>query len=341
MAASTAIAALQGSNSTSILGLPSTIDLFGVHVTPFTIILTLAIIVAGFAVAHGVRLVTLRYLGTRLPPDARKTTGRTIYYGIIAIALLSALGVSGLDLTGLFLAGGFAGIVIGFATQSLFSNLISGIFLHIDKPMKIGDPVLITGKLPDVAGVVVEVTALSSRLRMFDGTYVRLPNSDVFLSEIRNFSGAAARRVELVMGVSYDSDTQKAIGIIQQSLKSTPLVLVEPAPDVYVNDLGASAVNISIWCWAPFSVWFDVKKQLVEQLKRELDTQGIEIPFPQQVVYVRQEAKKKKNPRKGSQQNGGNDDGDNGGNNAAMPPGQSSSAGVNLEEVAAADDRDD
>ncbi len=252
MAASTVvvIAALQGSNSTassSIFGLPSTVDLFGVHVTPFSIILTLAIIVAGFAVAHGVRLVTLRYLGTRLPPDARKATGRTIYYGIIAIALLSALGVSGLDLTGLFLAGGFAGIVVGFATQSLFSNLISGIFLHIDKPMKIGDPVLVTGKLPDVAGVVVEVTALSSRLRMFDGTYERLPNSDVFLSEIRNFSGAAARRVELVIGVSYDSDLQKAIALIQQSLKSTPLVLAEPAPDVYVNDIGPFTVNINVW----------------------------------------------------------------------------------------------
>ena len=132
--------------------------------------------------------------GSRLPPDTRKGVGKVLYYVIIAIALLSALGVSGIDLSGLFLAGGIAGIVIGFATQSLFSNLISGIFLQIDKPMKIGDPVLITGKLPDVAGVVVEITTLSSRLRMFDGTYVRLPNSDVFLSEIRNYSGAAARR---------------------------------------------------------------------------------------------------------------------------------------------------
>jgi small-conductance mechanosensitive channel len=231
-----------------------------------------------------------------------------------------ALGVSGLDLSGLFLAGGFAGIVIGFATQSLFSNLISGIFLQIDKPMKIGDPVLITGKLPDVAGVVVEVTALSSRLRMFDGTYVRLPNSDVFLSEIRNFSGAAARRIELVIGVSYDSDTQKVIGIIQQSLKATPLVLVEPEPDVYVNDLSASAVNINIWCWVPFTVWFDMRKLLVEQIKGELDANGIEIPFPQQVVHVRQ-GRKKAPYWKGAPE-------------ATPPAGPGSSAGVNLEEAA-------
>jgi small-conductance mechanosensitive channel len=245
--------------------------------------------------------------------------GRTFYYGIIAVALLSALGVSGLDLSGLFLAGGIAGIVIGFAMQSLFSNLISGIFLHFDKPMKIGDPVLITGKLPDVAGVVVEVTALSTRVRMFDGTYVRLPNSDVFLSEIRNYSSAIARRVEFTIGVSYDSDTQKAIQVIRQTLKDTPLVLVEPEPDVYVHDLADSAVNINVWCWVPFSLWFDMRKQLVEQVMGALSAAGIEIPFPQRVVYLKKAGKKKRPGAPGTAEPPG--------------PGAGSSPGVNLEEM--------
>lgn len=249
-------------------------------------LLTIVIIVAGFAIAQAARTVTTKYVGTRLPPDTRRTLGKVIYYVIIAIALLSALGVSGLDLSGLFIAGGFAGIVIGFATQSLFSNLISGIFLQIDKPMKIGDPVLITGKLPDVAGVVVEVTTLSSRLRMFDGTYVRLPNSDVFLSEIRNYSSAAARRVEITVGIAYKEDVAKVVEIIRKNLKETPLVLVEPEPDIYINDFGDSAVNINVWCWVPFSVFFDVKNQLMQQIKYELDSNNIEIPFPQRVVYL-------------------------------------------------------
>ncbi|WP_415282871.1 mechanosensitive ion channel family protein [Candidatus Nitrososphaera sp. FF02] len=282
-------------------------------------LLTIIIIVAGFAIAHAVRLFTVKYFGNRLPPDTRKTVSRTFYYGIVAVALLSALGVSGLDLSGLFLAGGIAGIVIGFAMQSLFSNLISGIFLHFDKPMKIGDPVLITGKLPDVAGVVVEVTALSTRMRMFDGTYVRLPNSDVFLSEIRNYSGAVARRVEFAVGVSYDSDTQKVMQVIRQSLADTPLVLVEPAPDVYVDTLANSAVSINVWCWVPFSLWFDMRKQLVEQVMNALTKNGIEIPLPQHVVYLKKSTRRKK---PGTQA-------------AAEPPGPgaSSSSGVNLEEM--------
>jgi small-conductance mechanosensitive channel len=279
---------------TSALGIPGAIDLFGTPVAPLTILLTILVVVVGFAIAHFARIVSMRYIGSRLPSDTRRTLGKTLYYVIIAIALLSALGISGIDLSGVLLAGGIAGIVIGFATQSLFSNLISGVFLQIDKPMKIGDPVLITGKLPDVAGVVVEIATLSSRLRMFDGTYVRLPNSDVFLSEIRNYSGAAARRVEISVGIAYKEDVYKVVGIVRKSLKETPLVLVEPEPDVYIESLGDSAVNINVWCWVPFSVWFDMRKQIIQQIKRDLDSNGIEIPFPQRVVYLAKQGRRRK-----------------------------------------------
>lgn len=307
-------------NSTSFFGLPETVNILGTQVAPAAIIVTIILIVAGFAIAHGVRLFTAKYFKNRMPAETRKAVGRAFYYGIIAVALLSALGVSGLDLSGLFLAGGIAGIVIGLAMQSLFSNLISGIFLHLDKPMKIGDPVLITGKLPDVTGIVVEVTALSSRVRMFDGTYVRLPNSDVFMSEIRNYSGAVARRVEFSIGVSYDADTQKALQVIRQTLKDTPLVLVEPEPDVYVHDLADSWVSINVWCWVPFSLWFDMRKQLVEQVMRTLAASGIEIPFPQRVVYLKKGTKRKKPSAPGVPE--------------TPTPGASSSLGVNLEELA-------
>lgn len=287
---------MSAENTTS--SVPGTIDLFGTPVLPISILLTIAIIVAGFTVGHFARIGTTRYVGSRLPPDTRKMIGKVVYYVIIAIALMSALGFSGVNLSGLFLAGGIAGIVVGFATQSLFSNLISGIFLQMDKPMKIGDPVLITGKLPDVAGVVVEITTLSSRLRMFDGTYVRLPNSDVFLSEIRNYSGAVARRVEINIGIAYKEDIGKVLGIIKKNLKETPLVLVEPEPDIYVDSLGDSAVNINVWCWVPFSIWFDMRKQIIQQIKRELDVNNVEVPFPQRVVYLEKQGRK----RKGSSQ---------------------------------------
>ena len=209
-----------------------------------------------------------------------------IYYGIIAIAILSAIGNSGADLSGVLLAGGIAGIVIGFATQSLFSNVISGIFLQVDKPMKVGDPVMLTGKLPDVAGIFLGTTPLSTRLRLFDGTYVRLPNTEAFSSEIRNFSGAAARRVELAIGIAYHEDMAKARSVIKKTLAEIRLVLVEPEPTIYVDTLGDSRVNLNVWCWVPFAHWFPMKTELVQQIKKALDDKGIEIPFPQRVIHL-------------------------------------------------------
>ncbi|AIF85506.1 small-conductance mechanosensitive channel [Candidatus Nitrososphaera evergladensis SR1] len=269
-----------------LAGIPNTINVFGAEVEVFRVILTIIVIVAGVGLAYFAKAVTSRYIGTKLPPGTRKNMGRMVYYGIIAIALLSALGISHLDLSGIFLAGGIAGIVIGFATQSLFSNLISGIFLYIDKPMKVGDPVLVTGKLPDIAAVVIEVTALSTRFRMFDGTYVRLPNTEVFSSEIRNFSGAAARRVEIQIRVGLHEDKAKVLSIIRNILADNPLVLVEPEPDVYVDSVGDSGVNINIWAWAPFTEWFPVRKQLVEQVMLELEKNHVEVPLPQRVVHL-------------------------------------------------------
>jgi small-conductance mechanosensitive channel len=190
--------------------------------------------------------------------------------------------------------------------------------------------VLITGKLPDIAGVVVEVTALSTRLRMYDGTHVRLPNSDVFLSEIRNFSASAAKRIEITIFVSYMSDTQKAIKLIRQKLAEVPLVLVEPVPDVYVDILGESGVNLNVWCWAPFTAWFDVKKMLIDQLKVTLQANDIELTIPRRIIYLEKDGKKPFTKETNSAITTNTTTTPNTATTASNP---SSSPGVNLEEV--------
>lgn len=263
----------------------SPVNILGSEVPLLSIIITIIIIAVGLGLARFMKVFITRYIGTKLPLDTRNNLAKVAYYAIIALTLLTALGASGVDLSGVLVAGGIAGIVIGFATQSLFSNLISGIFLHIDKPMKAGDPVLLTGKLPDVAGIVIETTPLSTRIRMFDGTYVRLPNTEVFSSEIRNFSGAAARRIDLSIGIAYSEEIDNAISIIRMTLDNSDLVLVEPEPNIYVDALGDSSVNINVWCWAPFSEWFPLKTLLLMQIKQAFDKNNIEIPFPQRVIH--------------------------------------------------------
>jgi small-conductance mechanosensitive channel len=269
----------------SVVEIHASINIFGAQVEVFAILVTIIILVVGLGLAKFSKVLVSKY-GKSLPHETRKNVGRVTYYGIAAIAMLSAMGTSGLDLSGIFLAGGIAGIIIGFATQSLVSNLISGIFLHLDKPMKIGDPVLITGKLPEIAGVIIEVTMLSTRFRMFDGVYVRMPNTDVFLSQIRNFSGAAARRVEFTVAISLSEDASEVIRIVTRKLSGIPLVLVEPEVQVYVENIGESGTNLTVRCWVPFSQWFPMKKDLVEIVKKELDDNNIEIPFPQRALHL-------------------------------------------------------
>jgi small-conductance mechanosensitive channel len=252
-----------------------------------TIIQTIAILIVGFIIARIAKSIVSKRSKSTLPSDYSRRLTLLVYYGIIAITVISALAQSGIDLAGLYLASGMAGIVIGFATQSLFSNLISGIFLYMDKPFKVGDPVMIKGELPDVAGVVVNIGVITSRFRIFDGTYVTLPNTDVFSSEIYNYSATVARRIQITIGIGFNENADTAIEVMKGSLLDTPLVLIEPVPNIYVASIAEGVININIWCWVPSNVFDAMQMQLTNQIKKALTENNIEIPLPQQIIYVR------------------------------------------------------
>lgn len=271
---------------TTWFAIPDSIIISGQEIALITVIQTVVILIVGFIIASIAKSIVSKHSKATLPSDYSRRLTLLVYYGIIAITVISALAQSEIDLAGLVLAGGVAGIIIGFATQSLFSNLIAGIFLYADKPLKVGDPVMITGKLPDIAGVVVNIGVITSKFRIFDGTYVTLPNTDVFSSEIYNYSATAARRIQLTIGIGFKEDTNKAIEVIRNSLLNTPFVLIEPEPNIYVASIGESVIKINIWCWVPSSVLFGVQMELTNQIKKQLNENRIEIPLPQQILHI-------------------------------------------------------
>ncbi|MFB5599752.1 MAG: mechanosensitive ion channel family protein [Nitrososphaeraceae archaeon] len=279
--------------------IPSTITILGKEISLFSILITAIIFVIGLALAKFFKALSNKQLSNKLPSEVRNPFSRMIYYSILVITLISAISYSGVDLSGLFIAGGIAGIIIGFATQSLFSNVISGIFLYLDKPMKIGDPVLITGSLPDVTGVVIEISLFSCRLQLFDGTHVRLPNTEVFSSKIQNFKNTVARRIEVLVGVSYNGNIDNIKEIIKEIIDNESFILVEPEPAIYIDNFGDSAINLKIWCWTPVPVYLDVMKILLEKIKVSFDKNNIEIPFPQRVVYIHENKDKFNNSKLG------------------------------------------
>lgn len=230
---------------------------------------------------------TLRSLG-QVPKSIIDVSSKLLYYTTIAIAAIIGLGLAGVNVAGLSLAGGVLGVALGFAAQTVTSNFLSGLFLYIDKPLEPGDLVEVPGL--GVTGRVADVTMFSTRIETLDGLNVRIPNEDIFKSTIVNYSKTVAVRVGYDVGISYDSDIELARETITRLLDEDPMVLAEPEPVVYVEELGDSAVVLKVLFWTPSWAWIETRRRLLGEIKKALDEAGIEIPFPQRVVHLRLEA---------------------------------------------------
>ncbi|HDD59689.1 MAG: mechanosensitive ion channel family protein [Thermoplasmata archaeon] len=204
-----------------------------------------------------------------------------VKYTIYIIAIMMVLPILGVNPSGILVAGGILGIVIGFASQSVVSNLISGIFLISEKPIQIGDVVEVGG----TTGEVTDIRILSTTIKTFDGTLVRVPNNTVFNSPITNYIYHKVRRFGYVVGIRYRDDGEKAVEVIKEVLDEHPLVLKSPEPLIFVDELADNSVNIVIKVWAPVEVWYSVKMELLWKIKVALEEAGVEIPFPQTEVW--------------------------------------------------------
>lgn len=216
---------------------------------------------------------------------------KLFYYLILTLAFFIALNIAGFTgkLTTLLAAAGITGIVLGFASQTVVLNFISGVFMYFDKPLEIGDPVEVAG----YSGIVHDIRILSTRIRTWDGLLVRIPNEKLFNSDIKNLQKYPARRIDVVIGIAYKEDAQRTIDVIKSVLDEMPYVLVEPEAAVFVDNLGDSSVNIAVRVWAPSEKWFAVRTQIPQKIKEALDREGIEIPFPQRVNWFAEELKVK------------------------------------------------
>jgi small-conductance mechanosensitive channel len=152
----------------------------------------------------------------------------------------------------------------------------------IEKPIKIGDQVEISG----TSGFVNDIRIISTLIRTYDGLLVRIPNQQVFTSNITNLVGFPVRRFDLTIGIRYADDADYAISLIMDLIDKEPFALLNPEPSVYVSELGESSVNLIVRIWAPISEWFELKTKLLLAVKKILEEKGIEIPFPQRVVYL-------------------------------------------------------
>jgi small conductance mechanosensitive channel len=204
------------------------------------------------------------------------------YYGILILAALLAMAALGVPVTALGAVLGVVVVVLAITLQTSLGNLAATIMILLFKPFKVGDVIQAGGKL----GVVHEIQMFSTVLNAPDGKTHVVPNGVIQGGGLTNLSTTGVLRVDLSFGISYESDLDKAKAVLTNLLATDGRVLAEPPARVFVGQLADSSVELVAWPFVKAEDYAPVQAELVEQVKREFDAAGINMPYPQQDVHL-------------------------------------------------------
>ena len=240
------------------------------------------LVIAGILVARLIGRVVARAAKDRLEPQQVLLLRRVLTYGVTVLFLVAALHQLGFNLGVLLGAAGVLSVAIGFASQTSASNLVSGLFLIVEKPFAIGDVIQIGG----TTGEVLAIDLLSVKLRTFDNKFVRIPNESVIKSEVSTLTRFPIRRVDLQIGVAYREDLERVREVLLEAADRNLLCLDEPKPVFILLGFGDSSIDLQFSVWATRENFLDLKNSIQLDIKAAFDEAGIEIPFPQRVLHA-------------------------------------------------------
>lgn len=204
-----------------------------------------------------------------------------VYYALMIVVLLTALGKLGVETTSFLAILGAAGLAIGLALKDSLGNFASGVMIIMFKPFKVGDVVTAAG----VTGSVSEVGIFNSVFITPDNQKIIVPNGAITSGSIVNINANDTRRVDLVVGIGYGDDIKKTKDVLNDIVTSNEKVLVDKGITIAVSELADSSVNFVVRAWVKTPDYWDVKFGLTETIKLRFDAEGISIPFPQQDVH--------------------------------------------------------
>ena len=201
---------------------------------------------------------------------------------LMAVVIIAAIGQIGIQTTSFIAIFGAAGLAVGLALQGSLSNFAAGVLIVLFRPYKVGDFVEAAG----IAGVVEQVQILTTILKTGDNKQIIVPNGQIMDSIITNYSASDKRRVDMVVGVSYDDDLDKVRSTIEELVAADERILAEPACTIAVSALADSSVNFVVRPWVNTADYWGVMFDLTEAIKKRFDKEGISFPFPQQDVHL-------------------------------------------------------
>jgi small-conductance mechanosensitive channel len=240
------------------------------------------VLVAGFILARLISGLVGRVSRKYLSQQYGMLLRKAVYYGIAVLILIIVLQMLGVKVTALLGAAGIAGIAIGFASQTSFSNLISGIFLISEKTFQVGDII----KVGDKTGIVQSIDLLSVKLNTFDNVFLRIPNEQLIKSELTNITRYPIRRLDISLGVAYKSDVKRVREVLAEVAAKNPYCLMEPEPLIVFTNFGDSALEFLFGLWFYKTDYLSLKNSIMQEIKEAFDAEGIEIPFPHLSIYT-------------------------------------------------------
>lgn len=205
-----------------------------------------------------------------------------LYGAIVVFTGIAAIGKLGVETTSFAAVIAAAGLAIGLALQGSLSNFAAGVLLILFKPFKAGNFVKVGSELGSVVGVGLLYTELKSP----ENIKIVMPNSQIMSSPITNYSANDTRRVDMVFGVGYGDDLNKAKEILEAMLAADERVLNDPEPFVAVGNLGESSVDFLVRPWTRSADFWQFKCDFTKAVKERFDAEGISIPFPQRDVHL-------------------------------------------------------
>jgi len=242
-----------------------------------------ALLFVGFLIANWAgRVMTRSLQRSKLDLTLAKFFGRAARWGVLLLVALTALSLFGIQTSSFAVVLGAAGLAIGLAFQGTLSNFASGVMLLIFRPFKVGDAVAVAG----VKGVIDEIQLFTTTLDTFDNRRFIIPNSSIFGSTIENMSHHDTRRVEVSVGTDYAADLGKTRSVLEEVARSVEGALETPESAVMLDSLGDSCINWSVRVWTRTSDFFAVRQALTRDIKNELDSAGVGIPYPQMDVHM-------------------------------------------------------
>ncbi|TCK59324.1 mechanosensitive ion channel family protein [Seleniivibrio woodruffii] len=247
------------------------------------IIFAILLVVIGRYAARYLSKFCLRLMEKgRMDMTLSKFLSGLIYYLGMTVVVIAALNQLGIETTSIVAVLATAGLAVGLALKDSLSNFAAGVMIIIFRPFVIGDTIEAAG----TTGTAEIIGIFTTQLKTADNKAIIVPNSAIISNSITNYSANDTRRVDLTIGVSYESDIKKVKEILAEIVEKDERVLKDPAPTIAVAALADNSVNFAYRLWVKTDEYWNVYFDTLETVKIRFDEEKIAIPYPQMDIHI-------------------------------------------------------